>query len=185
MKEKSYVQWVKLSEEKERISPYGFQIKKEYLLPNGKRKTSYISETHDFVVGLALTKEKNVVLAREYRPGPEQIVTDLPSGAINEDENPSEAMLRELQEETGYGGLVEFINTTFVSAYTTQKRHSFIIHDCVKVSEPKTDEDEFIETIVLPFEEFYKEYVITGRTNSMPTLFYSLMKLGKLPIPEL
>ncbi len=57
----------------------------------------------DWVVVLPVTKDKKIVMVRQYRHGTEQISLELPGGLIDPDDaSPQSAGLRELVEETGY-----------------------------------------------------------------------------------
>ena len=51
---------------------------------------------------LAVTKEKEIVLTREYRHGLGRIAFSLPGGTAREGESPDACARRELIEETGY-----------------------------------------------------------------------------------
>lgn len=173
--------WTKLSEKLVRTSPYYILAEKQYRLPNGKLKTAFVGNHRPFVIGLALTKDcENVILAKEYRPGPEKSVIDLPSGAIEEGEDPTEAMRRELQEETGWLGVPELVNTSYAGPYSNQIRHTFVIHDCVRVGPQDLDQDEFIEVVVMPLDEFYHNLVVTGQTTNAAAALYCLHHLGLL-----
>ena len=58
---------------------------------------------------LALTKNNEAVLVRQYRHGVREMLLELPGGVVDDDENPLEGAGRELMEETGYsaGTIVE------------------------------------------------------------------------------
>ena len=63
----------------------------------------YYRLTCDDSVGiLALTVEQEIILVRQFRPAIGETVIELPSGQIDENESPEQAVVRELQEETGY-----------------------------------------------------------------------------------
>ncbi len=58
--------------------------------------------TIDYVAGLAVTEDGRIPLVRQFRwPIVEQPVLELPSGGVEQGEEPVDAMRRELLEETG------------------------------------------------------------------------------------
>lgn len=62
----------------------------------------WVVEPPDYVSVLAITKGKDVLLVRQYRPAPELTMLELPSGYVEKGESPEQAARRELLEETGY-----------------------------------------------------------------------------------
>lgn len=46
----------------------------------------------------------SIPIILQYRPPVDQICVELPAGLIDEEEGPGESAMRELVEETGYGG---------------------------------------------------------------------------------
>jgi 8-oxo-dGTP pyrophosphatase MutT (NUDIX family) len=75
-------------------------------LPNGAQIPEYwISEYPPWVNVVAVTKNDELVMIRQYRPALAQVHFELPAGVVDpEDQSLEEAAKRELAEETGYGG---------------------------------------------------------------------------------
>lgn len=175
-----HITWVKQGEKIIQTSPYYAQAEKQYILPNGKPKTAFTGRHKPFCIGLALTKDMEAILVREYRPGPEEILLDLPCGSINDGEDPMVAMGRELEEETGWSGTPELVNVTWTGPYSDQKRYTFLIRDCVKVGPQKLDHDEFIEVVTMPLPEFVHQWVLNGRTTNTAAAIYALHHMQKV-----
>lgn len=178
-KDNSHLIWNKQKQYQESVDKYHTKMVKEYILPNGKPKTAFLSGTGEYVVGFAVTPDcLETILVKEYRPGPERLVTDLPCGSLNQGEDPAVGMMRELREETGFSGDIEFINTCHTGPYSTQLRHTFFIKNCVKVGEQKLDLDEFIEVVKMPISLFINELLLSGLTINSAAAFFALEKLG-------
>src|SRR5207302_9830544 len=71
-------------------------------LPSGARKTWIRMHLGTSAAILAVTKEQEVVLTREYRHGLGRIAFSLPGGTAREGESPNPCARRELREGTGY-----------------------------------------------------------------------------------
>jgi 8-oxo-dGTP pyrophosphatase MutT (NUDIX family) len=72
-------------------------------LPSGDINHDYfIREWDGFVSMFAMTDEGKILICREYKHGVKKDIYTLPSGMIDEGENPFDTVKRELQEETGY-----------------------------------------------------------------------------------
>lgn len=104
---------------------------------------------------IALTPDNKVVIAKQYRPGPEKICYEIPGGGVEADEDPKDAAVRELYEECGYvpGGEVVFLGMCHKDAYTNMTHHYYLAFDCErKTDKPPLDEGEFVETMLLDIE---------------------------------
>jgi len=77
-----------------------FQILSE--TPPGGREPHYAIRGKDFVVIVAVTRENQILLVRQFRPAVRAVTLELPAGHIDPGETPEEAARRELIEETGF-----------------------------------------------------------------------------------
>jgi ADP-ribose pyrophosphatase len=126
----------------------------DFEMPNGEVKDFYIKQEGPAVAVLALDEEKNVILAKQFRPGPQKIFYELPGGYLDANEKPEFSAARELKEETGYEGNIQFVGTCSDDAYSTMLRYCFVATECKKVSEQKLDEGEYVEVVTKTLEEF-------------------------------
>ena len=124
-------------------------------LPNGKLIDGFVVEFGPWVTIVALTREQQVVMVRQYRHGAQKVLLELPGGAMDAgDENPLQAARRELLEETGY------TSDTFIQigcvypnpANQTNRIYSFLALNAEKVADQKLDETEEIELELKPLE---------------------------------
>src|SRR6185503_21228824 len=71
-------------------------------LPNGNFLDATILEFNAWANIVALTKDGQVVLVRQYRHGVCDVLLEFPGGVVERGEDPVEGAKRELLEETGY-----------------------------------------------------------------------------------
>lgn len=62
----------------------------------------YSIRTRDYVSVLAITRDKTLVLVRQFRPAIEMFTLELPCGHVDEGETPEQSARKELLEETGF-----------------------------------------------------------------------------------
>ena len=170
--------WEKLSEER---IPSGYRkiLRRRFRLPDGKEDDYDVIQGGPVVCIVPLTEDNKVVLIELYRPGPEALLKELPGGFIEPTEDPMTAAARELLEETGYEGELEYVGTAYDDAYSTLVRHNFVAHHCRKVAEPQGDEDEFGEIVLMTVEEFRK-HLRSGALTDIETGYLGLDHLGLL-----
>ena len=125
-------------------------------LPNGMVIDGFVLEYRDWVTVIALTKQQEMVLVRQYRHGAQKVILELPGGAMDaEDQRPMQAARRELLEETGYTSDT-FIQIGCVSpnpANQTNLIYSFLALDAEKVGSQHLDATEDIEVVLKPLDD--------------------------------
>ncbi|MFX0050086.1 MAG: NUDIX hydrolase [Candidatus Hodarchaeota archaeon] len=172
--------WVKLDEEDFIKEDLWLKIlKRTYQLPNGQLDDFYVKQEGPATCILALTAEQKVVLVKQYRPGPDEILLELPGGCINEEELPETAARREFLEETGYSGDFQFIGTSLDCAYSTMIRYNFVATQCYKVRDKQLDDTEFVKVVEMPLEDF-RNHLRSGKLTDVETGYLGLDFLGLL-----
>ena len=122
---------------------------------NGKIIEPLVLEYGTWVTIVALTKQQEVLLIKQYRHGAQKILWELPGGAVNEDEVPIVAAKRELLEETGYSSnkWVLLGSSRPNPAIQSNTIYHYLALDCEKTAETSFDENESIATRLLPEKE--------------------------------
>ena len=154
-------------------------------LPDGQVIDGFVLEYGDWATILAITKEQQVVMVRQYRHGARKVILELPGGAADEDdENPLQAARRELLEETGYTS-DHFIQIGCVSpnpANHTNLIYSFLALDAYQAGVQNLDETEEIEVELKPLEEVIN-MARTGellQSMQVSTVFFALAFLDRI-----
>lgn len=171
--------WEELSREIA-FQKYSRKIEKVmYRMPNGKESDFYLKKEGPATGILALTKDQQVILVKQFRPGPNEILNELPGGYVGENENPQQAGERELLEETGYKGKGRLVAAAFDCAYSTMNRYCVVVIDCEKVAEQNLDKTEFAEIVLMPLPEF-RELLKSGKNTDIEVGYMGLDYLGLL-----
>lgn len=142
-------------------------VTKHFELPDGavhEYATKEKEQSHG-VATVALTKQGKIIIARQYRPGPEKILDELPGGGVESNEDYEAAARRELLEETGYeAGVMLHVGDVYKDAYTNTIWHYYLAEDCVPHPRgAKPDEREFIEVALISIDQLF----INARTAMM------------------
>lgn len=109
---------------------------------------------HDNAVAVVAIHEDKILLVKQYRISVDKVIYEVPAGMIEHDENPKDAALRELEEETGYRAknieyLTEFYSTP---GFCTEKLSIFYAKDLEFVGQ-NLDEGENLEVVEIPIDE--------------------------------
>jgi ADP-ribose pyrophosphatase len=122
-------------------------------LPNGKISEREIVEHAGAVSIVPVTGEGKIVLVKQYRKPVEKETIEIPAGKLNPGELPAECALRELQEETGFTGKLDYKFSYYTTpGFSDEILHMFMAYD-LKTAPLKGDEDEFVEKLEVSPQE--------------------------------
>jgi ADP-ribose pyrophosphatase len=152
-------------------------VSRSFALPDGTSAEFEVIELSDSAAVLALTPQHDVVLVREFRPGPEAVLLELPGGVVEPGEAPIDAARGELLEETGYTGDLVEVGTVLKDAYATNTKHVFAATGCRKVTEP--EEPQLTEPVLMPLAEF-RSHLQSGRLTDADAAYLALDHLALL-----
>ena len=119
----------------------------------GDLRSREIVEHSDCVCVVPLDQEGNVHLVRQYRKPAEQSLLEIPAGGVEDGEDSREAVLRELQEETGYAAdSLQHLTSFWTSpGFCTELMHAYLATELQPASLPP-DEDERIQVVKVALE---------------------------------
>ncbi len=173
-------QWKVLEETIHTPRPYRRMKDVLFELPSGEAKMFSLKYEGKAAAVLALTADGGVILARQYRPGPNAVLDELPGGGPEPGETFEQAAARELLEETGYrAGRLVSLGRVYECAYSTVHREAFVAMDVVRVQEPSLDETEFVEVVIKPVHEFIGQ-LMRGECTDPEVGWMGLFHLGVL-----
>jgi len=147
--------WETLSEQVA-YSCDGFDVVNQTVrLPDGtETEFDYLSETESVVI-LPFRADGGVVVIEEWRQAVGRRNRGLPAGTLDPGEEPTEAVHRELGEETGHEARAVTHLTTVEPAngYADSVFHYFVAEGCQRAGEQSLDVDESIQVTTAAFEE--------------------------------
>ena len=123
-------------------------FRKTMRMNNGQEFVAEISDKEGFCAAavIALTPDRRVIIARQFRIGPGKIMEELPGGAVDADEEPGDAAARELLEEVGYQvGSIKPLGAVYKHAWMHTAWHYFLAENCTP--DPRGQQLEFGEEI--------------------------------------
>ena len=124
-------------------------------LPDGGEATREYIRHPGAVAVVPLFDDGTVLLERQFRYPHRRAFIEVPAGKLDPGEPPLDTAKRELLEETGYAAeewtRLGTMHTAI--AYTDEAIALFLCRKMTKVGEPKLDPGEFVETLIVPFDE--------------------------------
>jgi ADP-ribose pyrophosphatase len=149
-------------------SPYMRLRADEVELPDGTIVHDYyIRESAGFVVVMALTADRRIVLVRQYRYGSDAIHLELPAGSMSDGENPLACAQRELAEETGYEAAEWIAAGSYYAepVRSDSKAFLFFARNAAKTRPQQLDPTEVLEVELASIDDF-RAMLADGRIDT-------------------
>lgn len=170
--------WISVSRQVRNEGAHRQLVDVVFELPDGRHETFSLYYMGRTVAVLAMTDDKKIILARQFRPGPGVVLDELPGGGIDDDETPEDAVRRELLEETGYVcRKLENLGRPYECGYSTVERHAFLATGCYLKAEQRLDQNEFIQVVTKSYAEFM-EQIVSGQCTDLEIAWMGLFRAG-------
>ncbi len=118
----------------------------------------YVIEAADWVTMVPVLPDGRIVLVEQYRHGLGRVCRELPAGNIDPGENPEQAALRELTEETGFRACAAPIALGTLYPEPARSRvsaHGYVIRCHPECGRQHLDPAEDIAVVTVTVEELY------------------------------
>lgn len=142
----------------------------EVIEPSGVRTTREVITHPGSVVVLPVLPDGRILMIRQYRHAAHQYLWELVAGRIDAGENPREAAVRELIEETGYRARSFRI---FLDVFPTpgflEERMFILLAEGITAGEAEPEEDEKIISRSFSFKQL-EEMIRTGKLRDAKSI---------------
>ncbi|MBU5669176.1 NUDIX hydrolase [Peptoniphilus sp. MSJ-1] len=126
-----------------------------------------IVERQPCVAIVAINEEDELILIRQYRKSIDKEILELPAGMVDFSEEPAQAALRELREETGYTAeKIDYLFENYSSPGFTNERLFVFAAEGLTEGEQDLDEFEDLKVEKVKFEEALKLIELGELTDS-------------------
>jgi ADP-ribose pyrophosphatase len=134
------------------------QLYEDIINIRGRKKVYTRIKRKNYSTIVPFISNDQILVIKSYRHLVDSIQIEVPSGYIETGEDPQEAALRELKEETGYGAKEIIKIGSYTPDYTMfeQKGNLFVAYDLVNEGDQKLGSMELIEPAILTVREIMK-----------------------------
>lgn len=139
------------------------------VLPDGKEAKREVIHHPGGVCIVAVDDNNNVLLVKQFRNPAQQVLLEIPAGKLEYGEDPLEAGMRELEEETGVvADEFVFMGCFYpLPAYSKEKIYMYFARN-LKQTKQHLDDDEFLVVEKMHFDKLLKKVangeIIDGKT---------------------
>lgn len=142
----------------------------DILLPNGATGIREYCTHNGAVCVIPITSDGDVICVRQYRYAIGKPLIEIPAGKLDSiNENPDDAVRRELKEETGaISGNITFLGVYYGSPAILSEKIYMYLAENLSFGECDPDDDEFLEVIKIPLDKLV-EMVLNGEIEDGKT----------------
>jgi 8-oxo-dGTP pyrophosphatase MutT (NUDIX family) len=149
---------------------------RSYELPSGQVVDDFsVTTLQDVSMIVPITRDKKIVLVRQYKPGVDDLVIEFPAGRMESTYRGDFAALaiHELEEETGIRVTRDRLQSFGVIAANTtkgtEKTHLYFVCDVQRNTAQKLDPNEEIEVLMVPPQEL-DQWIANGKVYAAQTI---------------
>lgn len=137
---------------------------------DGRRSTREVVERNDCVAVVALDADANVLLVNQFRTPLWKNLLEIPAGGIEKKETTEAAVIREMQEETGYkpAKVTRLCGFYFSPGYSNEYCHLYLAEDLTE-SRLYDDDTPNIELVKMPAADVIPA-IASGRIQDGKTI---------------
>ncbi|MBR3559993.1 MAG: NUDIX hydrolase [Oscillospiraceae bacterium] len=139
-------------------------------LPNGKQGLREVADHPGGVAIIAIDSDDNVLTVKQYRYVFSRVFEEIPAGKLERGEDPHDAALRELKEETG---ATPERFTDLGPLVVSPGAYGEVLHlylaEGLTIGETSPDEDEFLDLVKTPFDKMVRR-VLDGELTDAKTV---------------
>lgn len=151
--------WTLISKTDVSPSPWFPVENRVYRLPNGQIVDDFtVTTIADAVLVIPITSDNKVILAKQYKPGVDDITLEFPGGRLDQNHTNLDALAQaELEEELGIKvpaqQITQFARFAGFSTKGSEIVYLYLATGCNFNSQTHFDDNEAIEPVVLSFDE--------------------------------
>ncbi|MBP3369401.1 MAG: NUDIX hydrolase [Clostridia bacterium] len=147
----------------------------EISLPNGKPATREYCHHNGAVCVIPITDEGEVICVRQYRYPFHEDLLEIPAGKLDSpDEDPFDAVRRELREETGaVAKSITYLGKYYPSPAILDECIHMYLAEGLTFGNTDFDDDEFMESVRVPLDSLV-EMILDGKIRDGKTQICAL-----------
>jgi ADP-ribose pyrophosphatase len=153
-----------------------------------KNRTYDVVLSKDAAIMLYIDEKDLVYFTKQYRPAMKKEILELPAETLDKPGlSPLEVMMEGLEEECGIRikkSQVKYLGKLIsTDGHDSEKVYLFLAHGKGEYVGQRTEEDENIEVVKIPFEKAYKMVInneIKGAKSSYLITYEKLRRLGEI-----
>ncbi|HEY9886620.1 MAG TPA: NUDIX hydrolase [Vampirovibrionales bacterium] len=147
-------------------------------LPNGKRGEREVVLHNGGVVIVPQLETGQFILVKQYRYAIQSTLFEFPAGRLEIGENPAQAAIRELEEETGYcTNKLEHLGDIYTAPGFCSEKLNIYLATELEFKKQNLDEDEFLEVFVMSQAELMQKVKQQEITDAKTLAAMSMLAL--------
>ena len=148
-------------------------------LPDGKKAIREVVRHPGAVCVIPIDEDENVIMIKQFRYPFSEVLYEIPAGKLEPNEDPYEAALRELEEESGVNAKsVEYIGTMYTTVAILDEKIHMYLATGLTYKNAHPDEGEFLEVEKIPLKTLV-DMVMDGKIPDSKTQI-AILKAEKI-----